>query len=104
MYCFDIEATPKPDSPQAEEVGSALVNCWVDFPLRDGAELLARFYIAEDGNWEPGETKGWNWMEEEDFVGQPQLLECFHVARKAGMCLLFHTFPPRTCDDDEPVN
>ena len=47
MWLISVEAIPNSkENPKAsKEHGGAYVNCWIDFPLEDGAIELAKFYI-----------------------------------------------------------
>ncbi len=50
MFYFMIEATPRPENEDAQDVNGAYVNCWSDFKMQAGAEAVARHYI-EDAGW-----------------------------------------------------
>ena len=92
MYFFNILAAPKPGTEQAEDAGGAYVNCWINFPLEDGAELLARFYIGEAG-WEPGEKVDQRWVEEEDYADEPEWMQYFREAEEDGASFVFYSWP-----------
>ena len=99
MYFFNIQATPKPGTEKAEEVGGAYVDCWINFVLQDGAELLARYYIEQSG-WIPGEKEDERWVEAEDYEDEPQLLQYYQEAEEDGACFVYHTWPVDGEDDD----
>jgi hypothetical protein len=79
MYYFLIQATPRPDSEEAKEASGAYVNCWINFPLKGGAELLARHYIRKYG-WKPGKMDVAFWVEEGDYEDHPEALERYREA------------------------
>ncbi len=91
MYFFNITATPKPGDERNADVEGAYVNCWVNFQLQDGAELLARFYIEEAG-WVPGEIEDVSWVEEEDYRDRPEFMQYFREAEQDGASFVFHSW------------
>jgi hypothetical protein len=47
MFCFQFEARPKATHPNANEVGGAMVNCWIERGTLEEAESYARGSIAD---------------------------------------------------------
>ncbi|WP_416666697.1 hypothetical protein [Egbenema bharatensis] len=92
MHFFTIHAIPDPESEHAETAGGAYANCWIDFKQRDGAEVLARYYIEESG-WISEAIEEEDWVEEKDYADNPEVLEYFQEAREDGMCIVFHVYP-----------
>jgi hypothetical protein len=99
MYFFNIQAIPKPETEKSGGVAGAYVQCWINFVLQDGAELLARYYIEQSG-WIPGEKEDERWVEEEDYADEPQLLEYYREATEDGACFVYHTWPDGAEGDD----
>ncbi len=98
MFWFMICATRKSGAETLAEAPEAYVSCWINFAIREGAELLARHYIDKAG-WTPGAIEDACWVEEDDHAGRPEL-QYFREAAKDGASLVFHTFPA----DDAPGN
>lgn len=100
MHYFLIRAKPKPDNQEGKELAGAYVNCWIDFALSDGAELLARHYIEEAG-WIPGVKEDERWVEEEDFKDDAELLGYFREAAEDGASFVFNSWPIGGEDEEE---
>jgi hypothetical protein len=101
MYYFVIEAAPKPEVKLLEpEVEAAYVGCYINFPIADGAELLARHYIERSG-WAPGEKDTQQWVEANDYEDDPEGLQYFREAEEDGVSLVFHWYPPGTDEEEE---
>jgi hypothetical protein len=90
MFWFMIGATRTSDAEPFLE--AAYVSCWINFPIRDGAEILARHYIEKLG-WVPGTIEEARWVEEIDYAGRTEL-RFFKEAVQDGASFNFHTFPP----------
>jgi hypothetical protein len=100
MFFFNITAGPKPGDERTADAGGAYVNCWVNFQIEDGAELLARFYIEEAG-WLPAETEEARWVEEEDYEDEPELLQYFREAEQDGASFVFYSWPVGGEEDED---
>ena len=102
MHYFLIEATPESDNEQAQDTGGAFISCWVNFPMADGAELLAVYYIQEAG-WIPGEVQERQWVEKTDYEADPEHLPYFLEAEQDGASFVFHCWPagPAPTDDTQ---
>jgi hypothetical protein len=92
MHFFTIHAIPDPESEHAETAGGAYANCWIDFKQKDGAELLARYYMEEAG-WIPEAIEEEDWVEAEDYADDPEVLAYYQEAQEDGMCIVFHVYP-----------
>ncbi|PSB14960.1 hypothetical protein C7B61_18955 [filamentous cyanobacterium CCP1] len=103
MHFFTIHATPDPESEHAETAGGAYANCWIDFKQRDGAEVLARYYI-EESDWIPDTIEEEDWVEEADYADDPEVLSYFQEAKEDGMCIVFHVYPIGEEEEDEEDN
>jgi hypothetical protein len=101
MHFFNIEAVPHPGSVQADTEGGAMVACWIDFKLQDGAELLARHYIEQAG-WSAGETEYAAWVGGEDYADDPENRKYFLEAQQDGATLVFFTYPTGGEQEEEP--
>lgn len=95
MWQFTIHARPVEASP---DVAGAYVSCWVEFRWQEGAEVLARHYLAKVG-WIPGETEDARWCVEADYADSPEL-KYYREAAEDGACFVYHTYPH---GDDEAV-
>ena len=100
MHFFTIHATPNPEGEHAETAGGAYANCWIDFKQRDGAEVLARYYIEESG-WISEAIEEEDWVEEADYADDPEVLSYFQEAKEDGMCIVFHVYPIGEGEEEE---
>jgi len=89
MWFFELRVSPKPDTDISKEAGGAFVNCWIDFREREGAEHLAKFYLAQEG-WDHAETTESKWVEKQDYVDNPQGLQYFSEAETDSACFVIH--------------
>ena len=92
MHYFMIEAAATTELMEEEGLGGAYVNCWINFSLQDGAEVLARYYIEQDG-WLPRETHEHRWAEQKDYQDNPDDLQYYLEAESEGVCFVFNTWP-----------
>ena len=93
LYFFTILAHPKPAAKVPSNVQGAYVNCWINFRLQDGALLLAKFYIRQNG-WEVRSIKEHRWINGDDDV-QPDMRDYLHEAQKDGTSFVYHIYPKR---------
>lgn len=99
MYYFMIEATPAPDNTEEQDVGGAYVNCWVNFGLEDGAEVLAFHYIQEAG-WVPGTIHERKQVSKDLYQSDPEYLPYYLEAEADGVSLVFHIWGADAEDAD----
>jgi hypothetical protein len=92
MWLFTIHAIPDDKSPDFKEVGGAYVNCWINFALEDGAELLAKFYIQQN-DWIVLEVSEISWVEEEDYPIDDPKRKYFQEAQADGTSFVYHQYP-----------
>ncbi|MBV9790768.1 MAG: hypothetical protein JOZ51_21420 [Chloroflexi bacterium] len=91
MHYFMIEAIPSPDNMEEQAVGGAYVNCWINFALADGAELLARHYIERVG-WIPGDLHEHKIIKKSMYNNDDESIEYIHEAEVDGASFVFHTW------------
>lgn len=91
MHYFMIEVTPTAENPAAKELGGAYVGCWINFLIEDGAELLARHYLQQEG-WVPGEVEERRWVTPESYEPGSDALSHYLEAEADGACFVFHTW------------
>jgi len=100
MFCFQFEARPKATHPDANEVGGAMVNCWIQRDTLEQAESYARGSIADED---------WNILrKEEGFVvtretQDPKGMQYFKQAEIDKEVFVFHTWPLNAPDDGTPT-
>jgi hypothetical protein len=94
-----IEATPAPDNEQEHGSGGAFVNCWINYILQDGAEVLARYYIERAG-WIPAATHEHRWVEADDYKDEPENLHYYLEAQANGASFVFNSWPADAEDAD----
>lgn len=99
MLCLMLIATPDADNDEFKQVGGAYVNCWIDFPQEDGAEMLARHYITQAG-WLPGKLEECGLVSEEQYHDEAEPLAYFREAKESGVSLAFYCWPNEAEDTD----
>jgi hypothetical protein len=93
MFLFNIEVVPRPNSPHAQEFGGAYVHCLIDFPQENGAEVLARYYLENEG-WQSLQTEEVRVVEREDYADDdPDYLRYYDEAAADGACFIYHRWP-----------
>ena len=70
----------------------AYVGCWIDFSDREGALLLARFYIREEG-WKIRSVDEHRWYELADVPVAGR--KYFKEAKKDGASFVFYRYSKR---------
>ena len=99
MWYFVLRVSPKPDTKLAREAGGAFVNCWIDFREKDGAEHLAKFYLAQQG-WDYGETQEANWVENDDYHDDSEGGQHFSEAQTNSACFVINQWATNGEDDE----
>jgi hypothetical protein len=96
MFCFQFEARPKATRPNANEVGGAMINCWIQRDTLEEAESYARGSIADED---------WTILrKEEGFLvtrdtQDPEGMRYFKQAEIDKEVFIFHTWPLNAPDD-----
>lgn len=73
--------------------GGAYVNCWIKFRLYEGALLLAKYYVREEG-WRVRAVTEHQWMPGRA-TASAETVRYFDEAERQGACLIFHRYPRR---------
>jgi hypothetical protein len=102
MWLISIEAIPnaKENPEAAKEYGGACINCWIDFPIEDGAVELAKFYVKQNGWSLLGFVDENLWFEEEDCETTEQR-QYFSDAKECGICLVWYHYLFEAAEEDE---
>ena len=90
MYLVELQATPGPNAKNADGMIGAHVNCWINFPQRDGAELLAKHYVEQYG-WEVTQVDEVSWVEREQYEADDSL-QYFREAMEDGVSVVLHMY------------
>jgi hypothetical protein len=88
-----LYAKPRPRSRHAKKCGGAYVNCWVDFKMARGAEVVARDCVEREG-WEVKRKIAVLSSIRKDCKGDKQLEAYFNEALKYGVSIAFYCHPP----------
>lgn len=99
MFQFIVEAIPHPQSSNAQQFGGAWVTCWIDFAGKEGAELLTKFYLEQEG-WQIQGIDQVNWVVRDDVINEPQTLQYISEAEESGASFVYHTWPLTSEDAD----
>ncbi len=89
MYWFMIHVKPRTPENKKDCIG-AFACCWINFPLEDGAELLARHYLHKHG-WDPTDIKDVRSIERADYLDTDEL-QYFDEAVKDGASFVFDSY------------
>ena len=71
----------------------AFVNCWIDFKHYEGALLLAKFYIRQEG-WRIRRVQEHRWITGPTDVARGSV-RYFSEAKRDGASFVFHRYPMR---------
>jgi len=83
-----------------KHAGGAYVNCWINFPVEDGARELAKFYIEKEG-WSVDTAEESEWVQSETYENNAEGLRYFTEAERDGASFLFNSWPTNGEDDEE---
>lgn len=95
-----LSAKPKTGTAAAHDQSGAFVSCWINFPLADGAELLARHYVEEAG-WEVESVEEVRETGREFYDGQPEL-QYMIEAEERGASFVWHLYPEEAENAERP--
>ena len=88
-----IYAVPKTNSLTTEDFAGADVACWINFPVQDGAEQLAQYYLDKEG-WIVAQFREAQWVEAEDYPESDDNYKYVREAVKDGASFLIQAFEP----------
>ncbi len=97
MYCVRIRARPGTEGDLQEWAG-AYANCYIDFPDSRGAEVLARWYVADMG-WLPESVLQMHTVDLKEM--DPEFEKYIHEAQADGYCVVIHGWPAGSDDANE---
>ncbi len=92
MFYFFFEVKPEPRSPNASKLGGAFVNCWIDRPTKDEAQLIAKSIITDDG-WIVGEPDEAFQVDRSSYVDNPEGRELYEQALIDKEVCRIYTYP-----------
>jgi hypothetical protein len=91
MYYFIIHANPQKGTKHAK-YGGAYISCWINFPMSNGAEQLARYYIRANG-WKIRRIHQRFKVSKADSRKKPGFTKYFDEAAKDGTSFVYHIYP-----------
>jgi hypothetical protein len=97
MFCFQFEARPKTTHSNTNEVGGAVVNCWIQRGTLEEAGSYARDSIADED---------WTILRKQEGLlvtrdtQDPERMRYFKQAEIDKEVFVFHTWPVNAPDDD----
>ena len=94
MFWFLIHAHPSSRTGRWAKLGGAYVACWVHFRQREGALLLARRTIREDG-WRVRSVQEQHWIDGPKHA-KPGTLRYYREALEDGASFVYHRYPRGT--------
>ncbi len=90
MWFLSVQTVPKPNAINTSGFSSALVQCWINFPLLDGAEQLVKYYLDKEG-WQVISVEFYQEVKIENYREIDEGYEYAHKAHTAGASFLFQT-------------
>ncbi|TQV76057.1 hypothetical protein FKG94_15725 [Exilibacterium tricleocarpae] len=100
MFIFTITAKPYPNNKDVDkDVTGASIKAWINFPEREAAEMVANFYIHQNG-WGPENTTEALWVEEKDIAEEDR--EFYREALEYGSTFIFNIWggKPQAAGDE----
>lgn len=92
LYCLVVEAAPHRNNPESKEYGGAYISCWVKADNPTDALRKVKEYIHEQ-NWAFIKTEDIFTVQREQYIDEPDSLECYDNALQYGFDAIFHTWP-----------
>lgn len=88
VHFFSISVrAAKPAGARGKRAARAVVQCWIRFPLPDGALAVARHYLQADG-WRVRAVDEHRWIESAAGLGAEDE-HCFREAQADGSCMVY---------------
>ena len=91
MFKFIVDCIPDQGGQQSEHGGASGV-CWINFADREGAEVLVKFYLEQEG-WEIELVDEVHWVGRDEIINDPESLQYFSEAEELGRSLIFYIWP-----------
>lgn len=91
VYYVMIEGKPKDTNPESVETEGAYIDVWVKSDLLEDAVQKAKDYVEQE-EWEVISVEESAEAIREDYVDDPDLLECYDQAYEEGISALFYTW------------
>jgi hypothetical protein len=92
MYHFVFHASPDVSHKESTSFGGAYVNCWIDRPTSDEAEIVARQLIRNSG-WVDERLEECREVIRSDYSNNQDGLVYFDQAVSDKEVLVFHRYP-----------
>lgn len=90
MWFLTVNVIPNPHSMNTSGFASAIVQTWVNFPMLDGAEQLARYYLEKEG-WKVVEIQFYQEVRFEHYLENDEGFKFAEEAHKDGISFLIQT-------------
>lgn len=91
IYYVMIEGKPNDNNPESAETKGAYIDVWVMSELLEDAVHKAKDYVEQE-DWTVISLEESTEVLREDYVDDPDLLECYDEACENGISALFYTW------------
>ncbi len=91
IYYVMIEGVPKETNPESEETQGAYIDVWVKTESLEDAIQKAKDYVDHE-EWEVDHIEESAEVLREDYIDDPDLLECYDEACEKGISAIFYTW------------
>lgn len=92
MQYLQFVAVPKSNNPEANEIGGALVGCWIKDRTKQEAQSIASILI-EDNGWIPSRLEKHVQVQPTGLEDVSKAKEYFDQALIEGESIVFFTYP-----------
>lgn len=91
IYYVMIEGTPKETNPESNDTQGAYIDVWVKTESVEDAVQKAKEYIDLE-EWNVIRIEESKTVNREDYIDDPELLECYDEACEKGLSAVFYTW------------
>lgn len=92
IYSLVAEAVPHDNNPESKEYGGAYISCCIKADNPTDALRKAKEYIHKQ-NWVFINIEDIFAVQREQYIDEPDSLECYDNALQYGLDAIFHTWP-----------
>ena len=91
IYYVMIEGTPKETNPESNDTQGAYIDVWVKTESVEDAVQKAKEYIDLE-EWNVIRIEESKTVNREDYIDDPELLECYDETCEKGLSAVFYTW------------
>ena len=99
IFLVSLGARPTEGLEQFDDLGGAIVNCWVHAASERDAVAIAQAEVR-DAAWDPEPIRSVGLVTVADYADDAAGREHFEQAMLDGIVVVFHTWPTGASEDD----